>query len=101
MHGDVILFFFHSASLPAVLGNFLIPMMIGAKDLAFPKINLLSWYIYIIGGCFVFYFFGTRGVGTPRQRFNPPQPTFLHFPGVAPGPSPLAYLGFSHFSLVH
>ena len=43
-------FFFLIPSIPAVLGNFLIPMMIGAKDLAFPRINLLSWYIYIIGG---------------------------------------------------
>ena len=37
-------------SVPATLGNFLIPIMIGAKDLAFPKINLLSWYLYMIGG---------------------------------------------------
>ena len=45
--------FFPDPSIPAVLGNFLIPLMIGAKDLAFPKINLLSWYIYVVGGCFV------------------------------------------------
>ena len=45
-------FFFLIPSIPAVLGNFLIPLMIGAKDLAFPRINLLSWYIYIIGGVF-------------------------------------------------
>src|SRR5215467_10600867 len=45
MHGVAMIFFFLIPSIPAVLGNFLIPIMIGAKDLAFPKINLLSWYI--------------------------------------------------------
>ena len=45
MHGVVMIFFFLIPSIPAVLGNFLIPMMIGAKDLAFPRLNLLSWYI--------------------------------------------------------
>ena len=49
MHGQVMVFFFLIPSIPAVLGNFLIPMMVGAKDLAFPRINLLSWYIYIVG----------------------------------------------------
>jgi cytochrome c oxidase subunit 1 len=43
-------FFFLIPSIPAILGNFLIPLMIGAKDLAFPKINLLSWYFYMAGG---------------------------------------------------
>jgi cytochrome c oxidase subunit 1 len=50
MHGIVMVFLFLVPSVPATLGNFLIPIMIGAKDLAFPKINLLSWYLYLIGG---------------------------------------------------
>ena len=50
MHGVVMVFFFLIPSIPATLGSFLIPIMIGAKDLAFPRINLLSWYIYILGG---------------------------------------------------
>ena len=50
MHGVMMVFFFLIPAIPAVLGNFLVPMMIGAKDLAFPKLNLASWYIYIIGG---------------------------------------------------
>ena len=50
MHGIIMVFFFLVPSIPATLGNFLIPMMIGARDLAFPRINLLSWYIYIVGG---------------------------------------------------
>src|SRR5881275_621540 len=50
MHGQVMVFFFLIPSIPAVLGNFLVPLMIGAKDLAFPRINLLSWYLFISGG---------------------------------------------------
>src|SRR5487761_2353540 len=50
MHGIVMIFLFLVPSVPATLGNFLIPIMLGAKDLAFPKINLLSWYLYMIGG---------------------------------------------------
>ena len=49
MHGIVMVFFFLVPSIPATLGNFLIPMMIGARDLAFPRLNLASWYIYILG----------------------------------------------------
>ncbi len=49
MHGVVMVFFFLVPVIPAVLGNFVVPMMVGAKDLAFPKINLLSWYLYIAG----------------------------------------------------
>jgi len=43
MHGVVMIFFFLIPSIPAILGNFLVPLMIGAKDLAFPRINLLCW----------------------------------------------------------
>jgi len=50
LHGVIMIFFFLIPSIPAVLGNFLIPIMIGAKDLAFPRINLLSWYIYMFAG---------------------------------------------------
>lgn len=50
MHGIIMIFLFLVPSVPATLGNFLIPIMVGAKDLAFPKINLLSWYLYLIGG---------------------------------------------------
>src|SRR5579863_10431268 len=50
MHGVIMVFFFLVPSVPATIGNFLIPMMVGAKDLALPKINLLSWYLYIVAG---------------------------------------------------
>ena len=46
----MMVFFFLIPSIPATLGNFLLPIMIGAKDLAFPQLNLLSWYIYMLGG---------------------------------------------------
>jgi cytochrome c oxidase subunit I len=50
LHGVIMIFFFLIPSVPAVLGNFLVPIMIGARDLAFPKINLASWYIFTFGG---------------------------------------------------
>ena len=52
IHGIIMVFFFLVPIAPAVLGNFLIPLMIGAKDVAFPRLNLLSWYLFIIGGFF-------------------------------------------------
>src|SRR5437867_5012071 len=55
MHGMVMVFFFLIPSIPAVLGNFLIPPMIGAKDLAFPRVNLLSWYLFIAAGLLMLY----------------------------------------------
>src|SRR5438309_11942468 len=55
MHGIVMIFFFLIPSIPAVLGNFLVPMMIGARDLAFPRLNLASWYIYMIGAAFTMW----------------------------------------------
>src|SRR5438105_14264095 len=64
MHGQIMVFFFLIPSIPAVLGNFLIPMMIGAKDLAFPRINLISWYIYIIAGILYIHCLVTGGVYT-------------------------------------
>ncbi len=64
MHGIIMVFMFLVPSIPAVLGNFLIPIMIGAKDLAFPKINLLSWYLYMIGGTFLLAALVLGGVDT-------------------------------------
>ncbi len=71
MHGVAMIFFFLVPSIPAVLGNFVIPLMIGAKDLAFPKVNLLSWYLNIIGGCFVLYSFSTGGLDTGWTFYTP------------------------------
>ena len=50
MHGVIMVWFFLIPSIPSTLGNFLVPLMIGARDLAFPRLNLASWYLYIAGG---------------------------------------------------
>src|SRR6187549_519432 len=71
MHGIVMVFFFLIPSIPAVLGNFLIPIMIGAKDLAFPRINLLSWYIYVLGGIFTLTAALSGGVDTGWTFYTP------------------------------
>jgi cytochrome c oxidase subunit 1 len=71
MHGQVMIFFFLIPSIPAVLGNFLVPLMIGAKDLAFPRINLLSWYLYIIAGVIYLHCIVTGGVDTGWTFYTP------------------------------
>ena len=50
MHGIMMVFLFIVPSIPAILGNFVLPLQIGAKDVAFPRLNLASWYVYIAGG---------------------------------------------------
>src|SRR5437868_2251736 len=71
MHGVVMVFFFLIPAIPAVLGNFLVPIMIGAKDLAFPKLNLASWYIFLLGGLFTLYAMVTGGVDTGWTFYTP------------------------------
>jgi cytochrome c oxidase subunit I len=71
MHGQVMVFFFLIPSIPAVLGNFLVPLMVGAKDLALPRINLLSWYIYIVAGILYFHCIMTGGVDTGWTFYTP------------------------------
>ena len=71
MHGVIMVFFFLIPSIPAVLGNFLIPPMIGAKDLAFPRINLLRLYIYWIGGIFTLGAMISGGVDTGWTFYTP------------------------------
>src|ERR1700704_5804400 len=50
IHGVLMVWFFLVPSIPAVLGNFVLPMMLGARDVAFPRLNLFSWYLFIGGG---------------------------------------------------
>ena len=71
MHGVIMVFFFLIPSIPSVLGNFLLPMMIGARDLAFPRLNLLSWYIYTIGGLFTLGAVLSGGVDTGWTFYTP------------------------------
>ncbi|HUO59393.1 MAG TPA: cytochrome c oxidase subunit I [Candidatus Acidoferrales bacterium] len=71
MHGIFMVFFFLIPAIPGTLGNFLVPLMIGAKDLAFPKLNLASWYVYILGSCFAMYAMITGGVDTGWTFYTP------------------------------
>ncbi len=75
-HGVVMVFFFLIPSIPAVLGNFLVPLMVGARDLAFPRLNLLSWYIYIVGGLFTLYSAIAGGVDTGWTFYTPYSSTY-------------------------
>jgi cytochrome c oxidase subunit 1 len=70
-HGIIMVFFFLVPVIPAVLGNFFIPMMIGARDLAFPRVNLLSWYLYIIGAVIVLWAIFSGGVDTGWTFYTP------------------------------
>ena len=84
-HGIIMVFFFLIPSIPATLGNFLVPMMIGAKDLAFPRINLLSWYIYMLGGIVTIYALLAGGVDTGWTFYTPYSTTFSNSYVVATG----------------
>src|SRR5258708_10623552 len=71
MHGVAMIFFFLIPSIPAVLRNFFLPIIFGAKDLAFPKITLLSCFIYLICECIVSYSFYTGGLVPGWTFFTP------------------------------
>ena len=94
MHGVVMVFFFLVPSIPAVLGNFLIPLMIGARDLAFPRLNLLSWYIYMIGGSIALWILIFGGVDT-GWTFYTPFSTMFSNTMVVPAATAVFITGFS------
>ncbi|PYT36133.1 MAG: cytochrome c oxidase subunit I [Acidobacteria bacterium] len=71
MHGIMMIFFFLIPSIPAVLGNFLIPIMVGARDLAFPRLNLFSWYLFNIAGLFTIWALVHGGVDTGWTFYTP------------------------------
>jgi len=87
MHGVIMVWFFLIPSIPATLGNFLVPMMIGARDLAFPRLNLLSWYLFIFGGLFTIYALLAGGVDTGWTFYAPYSTSFStsHVFAVATG----------------
>ena len=70
MHGVIMIWFFLIPSIPSVLGNFLVPLMIGARDLAFPRLNLLSWYTYIFGAAFTLWAMLDGGVYLAPSQFE-------------------------------
>jgi cytochrome c oxidase subunit 1 len=76
IHGTLMVWFFLIPSIPAVLGNFVLPMMLGARDVAFPKLNLLSWYLFNIGGLLALYAVTFGGVDTGWTFYTPYSSTY-------------------------
>jgi len=70
-HGVIMVWLFLIPSIPSVLGNFLIPLMLGARDLAFPRLNLLSWYLYLAGGLLTVAALLLGGVDTGWTFYTP------------------------------
>ncbi|NOT43901.1 MAG: cytochrome c oxidase subunit I [Acidobacteria bacterium] len=71
MHGVAMVFFVLIPAVPAILGNFVLPLQLGAKDVAFPKLNLLSWYIFVIGFIFTAFAMVMGGVDTGWTFYTP------------------------------
>jgi cytochrome c oxidase subunit I len=83
MHGIIMVWFFLVPSIPATMGNFLLPLMIGAEDVAFPRLNLLSWYLYVIGAAFTVYVLIAGGVDTGWTFYPPFSSNYSHSNVVA------------------
>ncbi|MGH9453763.1 MAG: cytochrome c oxidase subunit I [Terriglobia bacterium] len=77
-HGTIMIFFFLAPAVPTVLGNFLIPMMIGARDVAFPRLNLLSWYIFMAAGTMLLYSIAAGGFDTGWTFYTPLSTSYLN-----------------------
>jgi cytochrome c oxidase subunit 1 len=75
-HGIIMVFFFLIPSIPAVLGNFLVPIMIGAKDMAFPRLNLMSWYVYNTGAALALLSILSGGIDTGWTFYTPYSSTY-------------------------
>jgi cytochrome c oxidase subunit 1 len=76
IHGIIMVFLFLIPSIPAVIGNFIIPIMIGARDLAFPRLNLGSWYLFNLGGLLVVLAVIFGGVDTGWTFYTPYSSTY-------------------------
>jgi len=85
MHGIVMVFFVLIPAVPAILGNFILPLMLGARDLAFPKINLLSWYCYVVGGLLLLYTVINGGVDTGWTFTTPLSTRFVNTNVISAG----------------
>jgi cytochrome c oxidase subunit 1 len=71
LHGAAMVFLFIIPAIPGALGNFFLPIMLGAKDVAFPRLNLASYYIYVIGAIFLLYSIVTGAVDTGWTFYTP------------------------------
>ncbi|AWM36127.1 Cytochrome c oxidase subunit 1-beta [Gemmata obscuriglobus] len=93
-HGVLMLFFFLIPAVPAVMGNFFIPLMVGAKDLAFPKLNIASWYVFMIGATCSAWAVLAGGIDTGWTLY-PPYSTRAAQSVVIPGVMGAFISGFS------
>jgi cytochrome c oxidase subunit 1 len=82
LHGAIMVWFFLIPSIPSVFGNFLIPMMIGARDVAFPRLNLASWYLFVLAGIFAIVTMLVGGVDTGWTFYTPFSTSFSRTPVV-------------------
>lgn len=71
LHGAIMIFLFIIPSIPAAIGNFVLPIMIGAKDVAFPRLNLFSWYLYVAGALIAVLAIISGGVDTGWTFYAP------------------------------
>lgn len=78
IHGVVMVWFFLIPSIPTVLGNFLVPLMIGARDVAFPRLNLASWYLFMAGGALALESIIAGGVDTGWTFYTPYSTTYAN-----------------------
>jgi len=87
VHGVIMVWFFLIPSIPATLGNFLLPIMVGARDVAFPRLNLFSWYLFVAGALVTIYALLAGGVDTGWTFYAPYSTTFSssHVFAVATG----------------
>ena len=71
LHGAIMIFLFIIPAIPAALGNFVLPLMLGARDVAFPRLNLASFYIYVFGALFALFSIVTGAVDTGWTFYTP------------------------------
>lgn len=71
LHGAIMIFLFIIPAIPAALGNFVLPLLIGAKDVAFPRLNLASYYLYVFGALFALASLITGGIDTGWTFYTP------------------------------
>jgi len=97
LHGTIMVFLFIIPGIPAIFGNFALPIMLGAKDVAFPRLNLFSWYLWMIGAAFFIITIAAGGLDTGWTFYTPYSIDASHsvFGGVIPATFGAFILGFS------
>ncbi len=107
LHGITMVWFFLIPSIPAVFGNFAIPLMIGARDMAFPRLNLASWYFFVAGGSFAVAVMVLGGVDTGWTFYTPlsvryaATPVVLMIAGIVTAGFSSIFTGINFIVTVH